>query len=62
MEYSGFMMVLGGALVCLGLGIIWYLVKVCLGSKDRVWEEPQYVREINSILNQKNVETERDLL
>jgi hypothetical protein len=61
-EYSGFMLVLGGLLVCLGLGIVGYLFKVCIDWRGKLREEPQYVREINSKLSQKNVETERDLL
>lgn len=64
--YSGFILVLGGALSCLGLGLLIYLFKLCM---DYVTElhgvtgaEPQYVRELNKKLYQNNVETERDLL
>ncbi|GFO65681.1 hypothetical protein M1B72_11325 [Geomonas paludis] len=63
MEYSGFMLVLGGVLPCLGLGLFCYLLKLLLGFKgdNLEQEEPQYVREINRKLNLNNVETERDL-
>ncbi|WP_224982340.1 hypothetical protein [Geomonas agri] len=64
MEYSGFMLVLGGVLPCLGLGLFCYLLKLLLEFKDdsTVQDEPQYVRELNTKLDLNNVETERDLL
>ncbi|QWV95373.1 hypothetical protein KP004_09445 [Geomonas oryzisoli] len=63
MEYSGFMLVLGGVLPCLGVGLFCYLLRLLLEFKAEncSTDEPHYVREINRKLNLNDVETERDL-
>ncbi|MBU5637562.1 hypothetical protein KOM00_12570 [Geomonas sp. Red69] len=64
MEYSGFMLALGGVLPCLGLGLFCYLLRLLLEFKEDSCsgQDPQYVRDINRKLNLNNVETERDIL
>lgn len=66
MEYSGFILVLGCVLACLGFGLFFYLLRLGLDYLSelhgRTKAEPEYVREINKRLRMNNVETERDLL
>jgi hypothetical protein len=60
--YSGFMLVLGCVLPCLGLGLFIYLFKLYLENRDDWSDGPEFVRDINKKLHLHNVETERDLL
>ncbi len=66
MGYSGFILVLGCVLPCLGLGLFCYLFKLYFDYLSELRglskTEPEYVREINKRLYMNNVETERDLL